>query len=212
MRKIIKQTEPREWTEYRSTSGVDYEAIPELRKSLLEEQGYICAYCMRRIPVKDKDSNEESRIDHLLSRKRHPDPEHKLGYTNMVICCPGAINSDFHCDKQKGENDLSFDLFNDHFFTTLSYKSKTGQIESSDVAYNGQMNNLLNLNNRLLMHNRQSALLGVISMLNRIGWTVTNITRQINQWDNQDTKGQYKEYNGIILWYLTKKLKQQCKR
>lgn len=74
MRKIIKQSEPKEWMVYRRfTPEADYEANPELRKSLLEEQGYICAYCMRRIPVRDKNSNETSRIEHILSREKHPD-------------------------------------------------------------------------------------------------------------------------------------------
>lgn len=209
MRKIIKQAEDKEWMAFRLTPGVNYEATLKLRESLLEEQGYICAYCMRRIPVRDRDSNETSRIDHIMSREKHP--ELKLDYTNMVICCPGAIDYDFHCDKKKGENDITFSLFEDHFFTTLSYKSKTGEINSSDTEYNCQINEVLNLNNRLLMYNRRSALFGVISLLNKIGWTVTNITQQINKWANKDTKGQYKEYNGVILWYLNKKLKQ-CKR
>lgn len=43
MRKINKNREPKEWTRHRLTSGADYEAIPELRQSLLEEQGYLCA-------------------------------------------------------------------------------------------------------------------------------------------------------------------------
>lgn len=51
---ITKNKEPKEWTEYRNTPGVDYQAIPELIQSLLKEQGYICAYCMRRIPKQDK--------------------------------------------------------------------------------------------------------------------------------------------------------------
>lgn len=51
---ITKNKEPKEWTEYRNTPGVDYQAIPELVQSLLKEQGYICAYCMRRIPQQDK--------------------------------------------------------------------------------------------------------------------------------------------------------------
>lgn len=206
MRKIIKQAEPKEWTSHRLTPGADYEAKPELRKSLLQEQGYICAYCMRRIPVKDSNSNETTRIDHLLSREKHP--ELKLNYHNMVICCPGAINNDFHCDKLKADIDISFDLFKDSFFTTLSYGSKSGEIKSSDVEYNRQINELLNLNNRLLKRNRQNTLLGVIKYLNRNGWTVTNINRQIRIWDNKDDEGYYKEYNGIVLWYLKKKLKQ----
>ena len=38
---INKNKEPKEWTEYKSTPGVDYQAIPELVQSLLKEQGYI---------------------------------------------------------------------------------------------------------------------------------------------------------------------------
>lgn len=59
-----------------------------------------------------------------------------------------------------------------------------------------------------MKRNRQNTLLGVIKYLNRNGWTVTNINRQIRMWDNKDDEGYYKEYNGIVLWYLKKKLKQ----
>lgn len=83
MRKINKNPEPKEWTSYRLTPGADYKAIPELRRALLEEQGYICAYCMRRIPVKDSNSNETSRIEHILCRGKHDDE--KLHYTKGVI-------------------------------------------------------------------------------------------------------------------------------
>lgn len=38
---ITKNKEPKEWTKYKSTPGVDYQAIPELVQSLLKEQGYI---------------------------------------------------------------------------------------------------------------------------------------------------------------------------
>ena len=206
MRKIVKQAEPKKWTIYRLTPGVDYKAKPELRQSLLQEQGYLCAYCMRRIPVKDYNSNETTRIDHILSREKHP--EYKLDYHNMVICCPGAIDNNFHCDKQKGENDITFNLFDDHFFTTLSYGSKSGEIKSSVSAYDQQINKQLNLNNRLLKRNRQNALLGVIKYLNCYGWTISNINQQIKIWDNKDAEGYYKEYNSIILWYLRKKLKE----
>lgn len=59
-----------------------------------------------------------------------------------------------------------------------------------------------------MKRNRLNTLLGVIKYLNRNGWTVTNINRQIRMWDNKDDEGYYKEYNGIVLWYLKKKLKQ----
>ena len=91
MIQIKKNPEPRKWLEYRSTPGVDYQSIPELVDSLLEEQGYICAYCMRRIPCKDRlykrdgktfvHTNEDHRIEHMLSRENHDDK--KLDYSNI---------------------------------------------------------------------------------------------------------------------------------
>lgn len=200
MRKILKQLEPREWTKHRLTPGAKYEAVPELRKALLEEQGYLCAYCMRRIPIRDTNSNESTRIDHILSRTKHP--ELQLNYSNMVVCCPGAITSDFHCDKQKGENDITINLFEDHFFDTLSYSSKDGRIKSSDAESDRQINELLNLNHALLKRNRLETLRGVILMLNRIGWTSSNIRHQIEIWNQKDQQGHYKPYNSIVVWFL----------
>lgn len=206
MRKILKQLEPREWTKHRLTPGAKYEAVPELRKALLEEQGYLCAYCMRRIPIRDTNSNESTRIDHILSRTKHP--ELQLNYSNMVVCCPGAITSDFHCDKQKGENDITINLFEDHFFDTLSYSSKDGRIKSSDAESDRQINELLNLNHALLKRNRLKTLRGVILMLNRIGWTSSNIRHQIEIWNQKDQQGHYKPYNSIVVWFLKKKMEQ----
>jgi len=99
MIRINKGQEPNEWLQYRLTPGAKYEAIPELSGALLLEQGYICAYCMRRIPVKDKNSSETSRIDHIKCREHYPELE--LDYNNMIICCPGSIDSNFHCDRKK---------------------------------------------------------------------------------------------------------------
>lgn len=202
MRKITKQQEPREWTEHRSTPGARYESKPELRNSLLEEQGYICAYCMRRIPVADSNSNETMRIDHVLSRHNHP--ELQLRYTNMVACCPRAINGNFHCDKSKGENDISFNLFDNSFFNTLSYSSKDGTIKSTSEEFNTQINNILNLNNALLKRNRLEVLKGVINILDRKGWSSSNIRQQIENWENKDNQGKYKAYSGIVIWFLNK--------
>lgn len=210
MRKIQKQSEPHEWTEYRLTPGAHYEASPALRQALLEEQGYLCAYCMRRIPVHDANSNETTRIDHILSRRNHS--ELQLNYSNMVVCCPGAINTSFHCDKQKGENDVTFNLYDDHFFDTLSYSSKDGKLQSSDAESNRQINTLLNLNHALLKRNRLETLRGVIRMLDRMGWTVSTLRHQIDTWDNKDQQGCFKPYNGIVVWFLKKKMKQADNR
>ena len=72
MRKITKNTEPKAWTQYRLTPGAAFKPIPELVNSLLDEQGYICAYCERRIPCKDAVEGtpgaENHRIEHLRTQ------------------------------------------------------------------------------------------------------------------------------------------------
>lgn len=206
MRRINKGVEPPEWKAHRNTEGAVYEARPELRESLIREQGYLCAYCMRRITISDGTNIEKTRIEHILSRENHP--EQQLSYLNMVLCCDGKINSSEHCDVLKKSHDLSFDLFSEPFFNTLSYQSKDGLIRSSNQTYNNELNRILNLNHSLLKANRHSALNGVILSLNKKGWTRANITKQLENWDLKDSDGKYKAYSGIVTWYLRKKLRQ----
>ncbi|MFN4795406.1 MAG: TIGR02646 family protein, partial [Pseudanabaena sp.] len=72
MKKIIKQSEPRSLVEHRSkqraNQNADYENYPkkdDLRKSLLEEQGYICCYCMSRI------TSEQMKIEHWKPQTKY---------------------------------------------------------------------------------------------------------------------------------------------
>ncbi len=99
-----RNREPKELTDYReNTPGVSYEGFnhkPIIRKSLVEEQGYICAYCMGKIDV------ENSTIEHYIPQTRHmespyTEEEHRkqsLLYSNMCGVC---INSSKHCDKKR---------------------------------------------------------------------------------------------------------------
>ena len=101
-----RNKEPEFLTKYRETTPgavydsarIDKEAI---RKSLLEEQGYICAYYMCKIDV------DSSTIEHYISQKKHEDStlrveEHhrqSLMYSNMSAVCK---NNGEHCDKSRG--------------------------------------------------------------------------------------------------------------
>jgi len=207
MIRINKGQEPNEWLQYRLIPGAKYEAIPELRDALLMEQRYICAYCMRRIPVKDNNSNETSRIDHIKCREHYPELE--LDYNNMVICCPGSIDGDFHCDKKKGNSDISFTPFDIHFINTISYETKSGKIKSSNSVWNNEINTMLNLNNTLLQLNRKQVIEGIRTILGNKQWTNAQLNIQLSKWQSFDNKHKQKEYCGVVIWYLTKKLKAQ---
>ena len=107
MRYIDKRNpEPKELSDYRQqTPGASYDSFPHkdiVRKSLLEEQGYICAYCMGRIRTTDDCS-----IEHYISQSRHASSPHpqeyhqklSLLYSNMSAVC---LNNGEYCDKKRG--------------------------------------------------------------------------------------------------------------
>ena len=205
---------------YRMTPGVDYQPIPELVKSLLVEQGYICAYCMRRIPHKDKLykkngqnyvlTDEDHRVEHMKSRELHDDL--KLNYNNMVVCCPGHIGDEDHCDRLKGSKDISFSPTNQHFIDTISYQTD-GTICSSNQTYDSEMNNILNLNTKLLKQNRKQARDSVITQITVMsktsGWNKNALNLILSKYENMHNDNGnliYYPYCGIITWYIKKKL------
>lgn len=222
MIQIKKNEEPREWVKYRNTPGADYQSIPELVESLLKEQGYICAYCMRRIPHRDKLykkdgknyvlTDEDHRIEHVLSRSKHSDK--KLSYNNMVICCPGHIGSEEHCDRKKGEDDISFSPLDANFISTLSYLTD-GTIKSSDSQFDKEINEVLNLNTPLLKANRRESWNVVkkqmLSIRGDKQWDKATIMQMIKKYSSmhrKDGRLEYIPYCGIVTFYLQKKLRQ----
>ena len=205
MIKIDKSSEPIEWKKFRLTPGVCYEAKPELKKALLEEQGYICAYCMRRIPVRDSNSDETSRIEHIKCQTNYS--HLALHYNNMVICCPGAINSDFHCDKKKEKSDITFSLFRHNIFDTISYETKSGKIKSSDSKWDNEINTILNLNNVLLQLHRKEVIDATRKVLADKRWKNAKLNEQLSKWQSLDKNGKRKAYCGVVIWYLSKKIK-----
>jgi len=201
MIRINKGQEPNEWLRYRLTPGVEYAAAPELRRALLVEQGYICAYCMKRI------SDDKSRIEHIKCRERYP--EHKLDYNNMIICCSGETGTEFHCDRKKENSDISFSPFNTHFIDTISYETYNGKIKSSDSVWNNEINVILNLNNTRLQLNRKKVIESICIILGKKQWTKAQLKSELSKWQLPDNEHRLKEYCGVVIWYLTKKLKAQ---
>ena len=208
---IHKQPEPQAWINYRRTPGVPYQALPELRQALLEEQGYICAYCMRRIPVRDRlptrndDISETSRIEHIQSRERYP--ARARDYNNMVICCPGMIDGTAHCDRSKANQDISFTPLDEKVQSSISYGTKDGAIKSANPTWNGEINTALALNNPLLKRNRLQTLAGIRTVLEKKKWKKAVLEKRLKEWQGFKD-GQKKPYCGIIIWYLEKKIRQ----
>ena len=209
MIRIAKSKEPEDWTARKNTPGVTkykHATIPALKEALLKEQGYICAYCMRRIPIKDNGNNEQYEIDHVFSQLNHP--ELQFEYGNMAICCPGFINGIEHCDKSKHDNDLNIPIFSPLAQASISYSTKNGEIKSDNQVWDLDMNNILCLNNISLKNNRSQTLDGVRTILEKKKWSKAEMQNKLEEWSNFDALGRLKPYCGIVIWYLQKKIRQ----
>ena len=212
MIKIDKGSEPNSWMLIRRTPGMTYDASDktDLRASLLKEQGFICGYCMRRVNAAN------SRIEHLKPQSlslRQGKPEETLDYSNMIVCCDGDINGSnaekqFHCDRHKKETPIHFTPFTQHPIDSISYSSKTGEIKSSDSIINDDINKVLNLNLGRLKENRLAVLRGVIVMLGtKKDWKKSEIQSLLNNYISKDANGQKKAYCGIVIWFLSSRLR-----
>lgn len=205
---INKQQEPESWGARRRTPNATYEATPELREALLKEQGYICAYCMRRIPVSDKPYEQTtSKIEHLKSQENHEDMQMK--YENMVVCCPGRMMGAIHCDASKGDQDIHCSPLSPEAMQTIRYWND-GTILSTDAEYNDEINNVLKLNIDILKSNRKALWDSVRNRIQSEGkWKAAYIRHMLERFQSFDANGKKIPYCGIVIYKLTQKLRQE---
>ena len=223
MKQIIKGVEPKSLTKYRSSithnqlaqSNI-YEDFKEktkegcredesynLRKQLLKEQGYICCYCMSRI-----DCNN-SKIEHFRPQSKYKN--FQIDYQNLFIACNGGEGKkgkEQHCDSFKGEDKLKDINLLLNIESNIQY-SKLGEIFSSNKKIDKELNGILNLNNSILKKNRRETYKRLIQNINKRGWTTQIIKHDISKYKSMDLNGKYYEFCEMIVYFLTKKLKQK---
>lgn len=214
MIKITKGREPAEWTEQRRTPGITYETAQKdaLRQALLEEQGGLCGYCMRRVNF-ELGKVTDTRIEHIKPRTlslAEGKPEETMDYSNMILCCNGDIGGDknFHCDVSKGEKEIHFTPFDQAVIDTISYSSKDGSIKSSNDVYDKDLNDVLNLNHPRLAANRRAVIKALTTQMGRKTWKKSDITHKLTYYSTKTASGKLHEYCGVAIWFLNKKLRQ----
>jgi len=223
LKQIKKGVEPKSLTEYRSSithSDLEKSNIYEdfqyktkqgcsenesynLRKQLLEEQGYICCYCMSRI-----DCNN-SKIEHFKPQTKYR--AFQIDYQNLFIACNGGEGKkgkEQYCDSFKGEDELTSINLLGAMEQYIKY-SKLGEISSSNSTIGKELNTILNLNNSMLKRNRKQSYQRLIQNLNKRGWTNQTIKQDISKYEEIDAKGKYYEFSQMIVYFLNKKLKQK---
>ncbi|EDQ02531.1 retron system putative HNH endonuclease [Shewanella benthica] len=211
MHEISKNKEPNILAKYRMVlgsvfDGGDFTVVKDaIKKSLLDEQGYTCAYCMNGI----KASN--MKVEHWASRKTHPNLQ--LTYTNLLGCCKGNEGEPKEnqcCDTRKGNSPIKYSPAepNDHINKTIIYLGD-GRIKSNDISFNEEINLILNLNLDRQVKNRLEAIIRVKRSLaikdgNR---SQENIVKMISKINKRNGNNKFIPYYGIMLHYLSKKLR-----
>ena len=207
---IKKSVGPRQLIEYRkSTPDASYDGLPsdikeEIKTYLLKEQGCICAYCMSRIKT------ATTHIEHYIPQK----PEaigrlSDLDYRNMLGVCPGNEGTPYKtqtCDSHRKNMSLTVNPLVKSTIDTIRYSS-SGHIESTNIEINKDLNETLNLNLRILVDNRKSALDKLKRELikrKQMGMWIGLAQQYIEKLDDDGMK---EPYCGILLWYLRTKAK-----
>lgn len=204
------QNEPATLKEYRKTPNATYSGFGDkdqlLKKVLLEEQGYICAYCNGRISL-DLNANKKPKIEveHYASQSDNPNAD--LDYKNMLGVCNGITREkNEHCDKSKKKEALNvLNPINKSVEKNVTYSLK-GKLLA--VAENKKVKadiDLLNLNDHFLVGMRKQVmddvLKGFIKNHPERQWTKYLFEKEIEKWQARH-KGKYRPYCMAAIWFL----------
>lgn len=227
---ITKQAEPMDYMRYRCTidacfDDMDSVAKTALKTSLLKEQGYLCAYCMSKISLRNmkvehyvsrKHIEELAKLEHNPSRSDLDD----LVYSNLLAVCLGNAGkrgdkrktTDLTCDSQKGDKPLTINPQNQSHMQTIKYKTD-GTILSVNPEFDTEINEVLNLNYEYgyLLNARATTLREfkriILEQKNpgrKIG--KEKLIKILNGYTNQSNTTEIKPYVGIIISYLKEKI------
>lgn len=211
---ISKGKEPASLTEYKKQKYVSYDGFGDkdaIRENLLQEQGCLCAYCMRRIDIK------HMKIEHWYPEDKLTDVE-RLDYQNMLGVCLGHIEgtrgADDTCDTHKGNALITVNPMNAATLNTIQYSPETGEIYAGDDMIQNDIDVILNLNSEvhMLQRNRRDFLKTLKMELRKMQqtgtWNRKMLETMRDKYSQEDATGRKREYAGVAIWYLDKRLKK----
>ena len=153
---VQKGKEPNSLLAFRKQHpDADYEDMPtnvlkDVRSQMWEEQGHLCAYCMKKI-----EDPRDVRVEHCKPRHPQDEIEHDkkatLEFKWMLGVCygnsieKGVKPEDTTCDAHKGNAELTINPFDELSVRKIKYKAD-GSIYSDDADINEDVTEILNLN------------------------------------------------------------------
>ncbi len=211
---IVKQNEPKELIALRASGAVEYKDLKDnakkvVKESLLEEQGYLCAYCMRQI---DYLGSIEHHHPQSIYDGTNGNEDLRLSYQNFLGVCVGYYNLTpnihhpdhlkAHCENVRGNKPLKINPQDKDTIAALKY-TNNGKIFSEDAEINTDVTETLSLNLEILRQKRLNVWDGVQKGLSIKGKTHQNVRQQFDKYSNRKD-GKRFAYCGIVLYFLQK--------
>ncbi|MEH2308130.1 retron system putative HNH endonuclease [Nostoc sp.] len=209
MKYIKKGAGPESFTVWKNLANKDWQPSWEnfskpqktdVHNSLLQEQGFICCYCGRRI------NTDDSHLEHLKPRTTYP--QLALEYTNILASCQKDTvpKEPLHCGKEKDK------WHDEHLFVSPLDINCAEFFRYTDDGQVLATNNLekqlpaeitidkLGLNINKLKDLRAKALEPILEIIN----TITEEDRQdlILGFSETDFQGYYEEFCAAIIYLL----------
>jgi len=204
MRTILKNGEPTSLTAHRQEAHADYDNYADkdtLRQSLVAEQRGLCCYCQSRIRP---DANR-MKIEHWQCQATYP--ARQLDYSNLLGACLGGHGRperEQHCDTRKGNEALCFCPADPaHNIESRIHFLGDGRIQSPDVEFDRQLNEVLNLNWDRLVRNRKAVLVAFQQRLQSA--KKLDPAKELPKWDGSQG-AELPEFSQVVVYYLNKKL------
>lgn len=197
----------------------------QVRTALMNEQGHLCAYCMRRIPderilPEDKDLSNVY-IEHWQARTAENKSGINMGlyYGNLLAVCSGDEKAPdatgkhktrfLTCDKKRKASSLKINPLDPATLETLYYK-EDGTICSDDSDIEKNLNISLNLNccaSAVVLPQNRKAVLDAVQkdVCSQDGDLLQYCIAQLHMWEREpDPKT---PYIGIAIWWLKNQIR-----
>lgn len=213
---IQKGKEPASLTRYRCQPHSYYDGYShkdELREALLRDQGYLCAYCMRRI----QNDRDTMKIEHWKAQSSLKNEAEKMNFQIMLgVCdgCRGSRDKYTTCDEHRHESKLHVNPLDRAMMETISY-DRNGRIKSSDVLIDEDLNKVLNLNceqatSRIVQNRRaifEECMRKLVKLQKDGKWKASTLRELLQQYERLEN-GQKEPYVGVPRYLIQKYLKK----
>ena len=214
---IKKGREPSSLERYRQQPYASYDGYPdkeELRAALLRDQGYICAFCMRRI----ENDHNTMKVEHWKAQSSMEKEVQKLDFRIMLGVCDGCRSEVEYkyttCDTHRKDAELYVNPLDKRMMDTIKY-DRNGYIHSKDNRIEHDLIDTLNLNceqapSRIVANRKriyEECKQRLEALQSRGKWNVSNLQKLLQEYEKLDG-GKRKAYSGVALYLIHRYLRK----